>query len=102
SVPDAALRLFRDGQLLPVIVDAFADDRFQGRVLSVAPAADPKSRSFEIAVAIDNPSLQLRSGMIASIRVPSGGTERPPLRIPIDALVHDPGSDHYLVYTLEA
>src|SRR5262245_34461248 len=99
SVPDTALRLFRAGQLLPVAVDAFVDEGFQGQVLSVAPAADPKSRSFEIAVAIDNPDLKLRSGMIASIRV-GGGAARQQLRIPLDALVHDPVGDQYVVYAL--
>jgi len=101
SVPDTALRQFRAGQVLPVTVDAFPDDRLQGRVLSVAPAADPKSRSFEIAVAIDNPALKLRSGMIASIRVEGEAAAHPQLRIPIDALVHDAVGDQYLVYALE-
>jgi multidrug efflux pump subunit AcrA (membrane-fusion protein) len=101
SAPDTALRLFRAGQALPVTVGAFPDDPFLGRVLSVAPAADPKSRSFEIAVAIGNPALKLRSGMIASIRVESKAAARPQLRIPIDALVHDTVGDRYLVYALE-
>jgi RND family efflux transporter MFP subunit len=101
SVPDTALRLVRAGQLLPVTIDAFAEEPFQGRVLSVAPAADPKSRSFEIIVTIDNPTLKLRSGMIASIRVAGEGTPVSQLRIPIDALVHDPVLDRYLVYAVE-
>src|SRR5262249_30581443 len=53
----------------------------------------------EIAVTIDNPSLKLRSGMIASIRVAGEAAEQ--LRIPIDALVHDPTRDQYLVYAVE-
>jgi multidrug efflux system membrane fusion protein len=102
SAPDTALHLFRAGQALPLAVDAFPSERFEGHVLSVAPAADPKSRSFEITVAIDNPTLRLRSGMIASIHVDSeAAAEHRQLRIPIDALVHDPGSEQYLVYTLE-
>jgi membrane fusion protein, multidrug efflux system len=101
SVPDTALRTFRDGQLLPVTVDAVADGPFQGRVLSIAPAADPKSRSFEITVAIDNPAYGLRSGMIASIRVAGETADPYKLRIPIDALVHDPVRDQYVVYGLE-
>ena len=101
SVPDTALRLVRAGQRLPVTVDAFGDDRFEGDVLSLSPAADPKSRSFEITVAIDNPTLKLRSGMIASIRVAGEGTARPELRIPIDALVHDAAREEYVVYALE-
>jgi RND family efflux transporter MFP subunit len=101
SIPDTALREFRAGQLLPVTVDAFGDESFEGRVLSLAAAADPKSRSFEINVAVDNPDLKLRSGMIASVRVAERGTGHRQLLIPIDALVHDPTADRYLVYTVE-
>jgi RND family efflux transporter MFP subunit len=101
NVPDTALHLFRAGQLLPLMVDAFASERFEGHVLSVAPAADPKARSFEVVVAIDNPTQKLRSGMIASIRVAGETAERQQLRIPIDALVHDPVREQYLVYALE-
>jgi RND family efflux transporter MFP subunit len=100
SAPDTALRLFHVGQVLPLTVDAFPSERFNGHVLSVAPAADPKSRSFEITVTIGNPTLKLRSGMIASIQVGDGRSDRRQLRIPIDALVHDPDRDQYLVYGL--
>ena len=101
NAPDSALRLFRSGQVMQVTVDAFPNEPFQGRVLSVAPAADPKSRSFEITLAIDNPALKLRSGMIASVRAPAEAADRPQLRIPIDALVHDAVRDRYLVYGVE-
>jgi HlyD family secretion protein len=101
SVPDTALHMFRAGKPLPLTVDAFANERFQGQVLSVAPAADPQSLSFEITVAIDNPAMKLRSGMIASIRVGDDAADHHQVRIPIDALVHDPTRDQYLVYTLE-
>jgi membrane fusion protein, multidrug efflux system len=100
SAPDTALRLFHVGQVLPLTVDAFPSEGFNGQVLSVAPAADPKSRSFEITVTIGNPTLKLRSGMIASIQVGDGRSARRQLRIPIDALVHDPEREQYLVYGL--
>ena len=101
SVPDTTLHLFRAGKLLPLSVDAFANEPFEGLVLSVAPAADPKARSFEIIVTIDNPSLKLRSGMIASIPVANDTADHPQVRIPIDALVHDPARGEYLVYTVD-
>jgi RND family efflux transporter MFP subunit len=101
NAPDTALHLFRAGQGLALTVDAFPNEPFEGRVLSVAPAADPKARTFEIVVAIDNPTLKLRSGMIASIRVGGDVADHDRLRIPIDALVHDPVDDEYLVYGLE-
>jgi RND family efflux transporter MFP subunit len=101
SVPDSALHMFRVGMPLPLTVDAFANEPLEGRVLSVAPAADPKARSFEITVAIDNPTMKLRSGMIAAIQVTDETTDRRQVSIPIDALVHDPARDQYLVYALE-
>jgi RND family efflux transporter MFP subunit len=101
SIPDTALREFRAGQVLPLSVDAFADERFEGRVLSIAAAADPKARSFEVNVTVANPELQLRSGMIASIQVADSGKDHRQLRIPVDALVHDPTTDRFLVYTVE-
>jgi multidrug efflux pump subunit AcrA (membrane-fusion protein) len=101
NAPDTALHLFRTGQGLALTVDAFPNEQFEGRVLSVAPAADPKARTFEIVVAIDNPTLKLRSGMIGSIRVGGDVADHDRLRIPIDALVHDPVRDEYLVYGLE-
>ena len=100
SVPDTALDVFSTGRLLQVRVDAYPNERFEGRVLSVAPAADPKARSFEIVVTIDNPTTKLRSGMIASIEVRNDATDRRQIRIPIEALVHDPTRDRYVVYTV--
>jgi hypothetical protein len=93
--------MFGAGMPLPLTVDAFASESFQGRVLSVAPAADPKARSFEIAVSIENSTLKLRAGMIASTHITAETTNRHQVRIPIDALVHDPIRDQYVVYTLD-
>ena len=40
-------------------------------------------------------------GMIASVRATAEAADRPQLRIPIDALVHDAVRDRYLVYGVE-
>jgi RND family efflux transporter MFP subunit len=101
NVPDTALGRFKNGQPLSLSVDAFAGQSFAGRVLSIAAAADPRARSFEIIVTIPNPDLKLRSGMIASIGVDENPSPRRYARIPIDALVHDPIADRYVAYTTE-
>lgn len=101
NVPDSALRNFRQGQSLDMTVDAFPGETFHGRVLSLAAAADPRVRSFEIEVSIANPDLKLRSGMIAAVQVAETEGAHPALQIPVDALVHDPTDDRYLVYTTE-
>jgi RND family efflux transporter MFP subunit len=101
NVPDSALHSFRQGQPLDLTVDAFLGEIFHGRVLSLAAAADPKVRSFEVEVSIVNPGLKLRSGMIAAVQVAGTESDRSPPQIPVDALVHDPTGDRYLVYTTE-
>jgi multidrug efflux pump subunit AcrA (membrane-fusion protein) len=101
NVPDFALAGFRPGQSLKLSVMAFPDEGFSGRILSLAEAADPKARSFEIEVSIRNPGLKLRSGMIASVHAGVSGSGTNQLLIPSTALVHDPAANKYLVYTIE-
>jgi RND family efflux transporter MFP subunit len=101
NVPDFALAGFREGQSLALSISASPAAVVHGRVLSLAAAADPKARSFEIVVAVPNPALKLRSGMIAAVHAPDGPTGPAKLQVPASALVHDPASQRYLVYTVE-
>jgi HlyD family secretion protein len=101
NVPDFALAGFRPGQSLDLSIDAVPGASIHGRVLSLAPAADPKARSFEIEVIIPNPGLKLRSGMIATVHAPGGAPGPARLQMPASALVHDPTGQRYLVYTIE-
>lgn len=101
NVPDSDLHNFRRGQTLGLSVDAFPSDVFRGRVISLAAAADPRVRSFQIEVSIPNPELKLRSGMIATVQTEGGNDVAARVQIPVDALVHDPISGNYLVYGME-
>jgi multidrug efflux pump subunit AcrA (membrane-fusion protein) len=101
NVPDSALHSFKQGQSLDLTLDAFPGDIFHGRILSLAAAADARVRSFEIEVSISNPSLKLKSGMIASVQIAEASTGQRQPQVPVNALVHDPVSNSYLVYTTE-
>ncbi len=101
NVPDFALAGFRPGQSLDLSIDAVSGASIHGRVLSLAPAADPKARSFEIEVAVPNSGLKLRSGMIATVHAPGDAPRQASLQVPASALVHDPTGQRYLVYTIE-
>jgi RND family efflux transporter MFP subunit len=101
NVPDFALKDFHPGQSLDLSIDAVPGTSVRGRVLSLAPAADPKARSFEIEVAIPNAGLKLRSGMIATVHAPGDQPRQARLQVPASALVHDPTGQRYLVYTIE-
>jgi multidrug efflux pump subunit AcrA (membrane-fusion protein) len=63
--------------------------------------APPKARSFEIEITIPNRGLKLRSGMIATVHASAFESSTPQVQVPITALVHDPTSNRYLVYTIE-
>ena len=101
NVPDSDLHNFRQSQSLDLTVDAFPGEIFHGRILSLAAAADPRVRSFQIEVSIANQGLKLRSGMIATVEALDAGSVSQQVQIPVDALVHDPISDNYLVYGTE-
>jgi RND family efflux transporter MFP subunit len=101
NVPDFALAGFHPGQSLDLSIDAVSGARVHGRILSLAPAADPKARSFEIEVAVPNSGLKLRSGMIATVHAQAAAPRQARLQVPASALVHDPTGQRYLVYTIE-
>lgn len=75
------------GDRAQIIVDAYPDRAFQGRVAHIVPQADPLSRAFPVKVRVDNPpGHPLKSGMFARIAIQSGGG-RKGLFVPKDAVV---------------
>ena len=69
GVPDTTLRSIKLGQRVDVAVDAFADRTFQARISRIASAADPKTRNFEVEIAIPNRDRALKVGMIGSLHL---------------------------------
>lgn len=66
GVPDTRVNQFRLGQALTVMADAFPGKQSTGRISKTLPAADLRTRSFEIEVTIDEPD-GLRPGMVVSL-----------------------------------
>jgi RND family efflux transporter MFP subunit len=67
-------------------VDAFPDERFEGRVARVAPVLDPSTRTAEIEIEIPNPDFRLKPGMYARVRLTVGQREEAVV-IPRNAVV---------------
>lgn len=88
GLPDISIRQVKLGQPMTITTDALAGE-FRGRVTSISPAADPKSRVYSVEVTIQNPNNALRSGMIASL--PVGGEEfaRPLLAVPLASVIRN-------------
>jgi len=69
GVPDLTVGRLKLGSALTVTTESLPGARFDGRITRISPAADPRSRVFEVEVSIPNPGRTLRSGMIASLEV---------------------------------
>jgi RND family efflux transporter MFP subunit len=104
GVPDLALAALQVGQRLAVELDA-TNERVEGTVSAIAPAADAQSRAFTVELRLDNAEGRLRPGMIASVEVPGGAPPAPAparLSVPLSAVVRAPGErDAFAVFILD-
>jgi RND family efflux transporter MFP subunit len=84
TVDESELRTVRNGQVSPVMVDAFGNVPLSGKVVQIIPMADATSRSFLIKVELP-PNTSLRSGLFGRAHFSRG--ERSALLIPYNSLV---------------
>ena len=89
GVPDAAIATVKLGENMEFLVDAIAATMFTGRVTSLAPAADPQSRVFDVEVTIPNQDGRLRPGMIGTVALagPAADLRQPSLTVPLSSVV---------------
>ena len=87
GVPDLTVRNVKIGTQLKFTTEAIPDMEFSGWISHISPAADPKSRVFDVEATIPRPSRELRLGMIASLTLPTGRSSSPVLVVPINAIV---------------
>lgn len=84
AVPESRVATFKPG--MAVAVDVWAKDnaRFPGRVREIAPEADPRTRTFDVRVTLDD-AAAVQLGMTARVHV--AGTDAPAsMLLPLSAL----------------
>ncbi len=100
GVPDLEVAQLKLGQSVTIGTQSLPGEKFQGRISTIYPEADPQSRVFRVEVKVPNPDQKLKVGMIASLYLGGGG--RSVLTIPIAAIVRRPDArDKFSVYVLE-
>jgi membrane fusion protein (multidrug efflux system) len=67
NVPELDVRYLKVGQTAAVKIDAFPDRQVRGKIDFVAYKADPATKTFHVKVIIDNPTHEIRPGMIARV-----------------------------------
>jgi RND family efflux transporter MFP subunit len=102
GVPDRVVPSLKLGMPIKITTDALSDAEFSGEITAISPAADPKSRVFEVEITIPNRQGILKSGMVASIELESGPTPTNILVVPLNAIIQAKDNPNaYAVFVVE-
>ena len=69
EVPERMAPWISSGQLTEVLLDAFPDRKFSGKVWRISPTVDPAKRTFVVEALINNPDAALKAGSYAKGRI---------------------------------
>lgn len=94
GVADDEVMRLRIGDPVQVQVDAWRGEAFAGRVTEIGGAANPRTGTFSIEIAIEPGERRLASGMIARAVIASRGESRD--YVPLGALVEGDARDAVL------
>lgn len=89
SVPERAVGRIQAGQPVSVIVAAYPDVPFEGRISRIAGAVEPDTRSIRVMADLENRDGRLKAGMFARVRYT--GPARAVVTVPAAAIVQDEG-----------
>ncbi len=96
GIPDTKISQFQPGRMVAVTADAIPGERFTGRVTKMYPAADLRTRTFEVEVTIDEPK-GLKPGMVVTIVV---GRQEVVVLVPMTAVERGASPAEFAVYTV--
>jgi multidrug efflux system membrane fusion protein len=101
GAPDVLLSQLKIGMPLALTTEAIPGT-FTGRVTSIASAADPRSRVFDVEVSFPNPGLRLKPGMIVTIKLANTHPAAGIPVIPMGSIVRSKTNpDRYAVYVVD-
>ncbi|MDO9534815.1 MAG: efflux RND transporter periplasmic adaptor subunit [Bacillota bacterium] len=86
------------GQKVDVFVSAVSFEPLEGEVVNISPVADPRTRTYQMKVALTNADVLLKGGMTAVIRV-TVAVERDTVIVPVEAVLTQQG--RHVVYIVE-
>jgi membrane fusion protein, multidrug efflux system len=98
AVPESNVGAISVGATARVTIPSLGDTVFSGRVRLVGVAADPVTRTFAVEIAVPNPTLRLRAGMVAEASITAPGSTTI-LTVPGAAIVRDAeGATQLFIY----
>jgi multidrug efflux system membrane fusion protein len=101
GAPDVVVRRLSPHQPVTITTAAYPNERFPGRITSLAPAASPGSLVFDVEVTVPNPNGRLKPGMVASFELEHEATPGP-LTVPLAAILRSRAHpDGYALFVVE-
>ena len=98
GVPERYAADVTTGGMAEVRLDLYPGRVFEGEISFVATAVEPKSRTFEIEILLDNPGNLIKPQMVAGVELPTQALQNV-LVIPQDALLRVEDGYQILVVT---
>ena len=95
EVPEARIGLVQAKQSCEARFFAFPNEKFSGRVGSLAPTLSKERRTLRVFFEVDDPQSRLKPGMFAEIGL--GTDPRQTLLVPADGVVHVGRADYVFV-----
>ena len=101
AVPENTLVTIDMGKKLPVRLDAFAGDKFEGTVVQIAPELHHESNTGRVVIEIANSDGRLKPGMTAKV-LSGSGSSRQGLFVPKSVVRSEAGRSYVLIVTTES
>lgn len=98
EVPERYFASLNPGAVATATFEAIPDLKVEGRITTVIPRADPRSRTFPLKVRVKNRDGRLGVGMLAQVIFPAGASYRATV-VPKDAVVNQ--ADGQVVYLID-
>lgn len=98
-IPQQDIGKVKNGQIVYVKIDAYPEKEFKGKGLRIYPQADPKTRTVNVEVIIENHSHLIKPGMFCKAKIIVG--EKKAVIIPLDALMKLPISGRYYCFVVK-
>lgn len=86
NLTESEVNLVKVGQEVKVMVKAAGEQPFTGRVESISPMADARTKAYPVKVKISNPDDKLKSGMFAEIKLATASKDQV-LTVPKEAVL---------------
>jgi multidrug efflux system membrane fusion protein len=87
GVPDSEVKALQLGRRVPVRVDVLGPTPFTGHITAISPAADPRTRVFNVEVTVPNRNRRLKVGMIATLDLTTKRDHAAGVAVPLTALL---------------